>query len=180
MLVLGVLAGLFWTAAKVSVPKLTGRAIDHGIIKPEGHQLLMWSLLIVAVGIISGIFDDAGGSLLVIPLKSVDENLQRARNGKLDRHGFRPGFFQQDQTRSLGRGGRRRARREPFAPSLRIARRHRVTPNDFLGFTSHRLPLSELVVSRIREGEAPAEPVFQVGGSAGASPSRFSSPLTLL
>ena len=52
---LGVLAGLFWTAAKVSVPKLTGRAIDHGIIHPRHHELLMWSLLIVGVGVISGI-----------------------------------------------------------------------------------------------------------------------------
>src|SRR5438270_108844 len=78
------------------------------------------------------------GSLLVIPFKRVDENLQHAGNRKLDRDFFQPALFEQDQASRLGRGRRRRARREPFAPALRIARRHRVTPNDFSGLTSHR------------------------------------------
>jgi ATP-binding cassette subfamily B protein len=52
---LGVLAGLFWTIAKVSVPKLTQTAIDRGIIGHEKGALLKWALIIVAVGCVSGV-----------------------------------------------------------------------------------------------------------------------------
>ena len=51
----GVLAGLVWTAAKVTVPSLTRRAIDHGIVGDEDGALVKWTLLIVAVGTVSAI-----------------------------------------------------------------------------------------------------------------------------
>ena len=52
---LGVLAGFIWTAAKVSVPKLTQQGIDHGIIADEDGALLKWGLAILLVGAISAI-----------------------------------------------------------------------------------------------------------------------------
>ena len=55
--IVGVTAGLLWTAAKVTVPSLTRRAIDQGIIHPKSHPgaLMHWTLTIVAVGVVSGI-----------------------------------------------------------------------------------------------------------------------------
>ncbi len=50
----GVIVGLLWAAAKVSVPSLIQNAIDHGIRGKE--SLLKWSLLITGVGLIAGIF----------------------------------------------------------------------------------------------------------------------------
>jgi ATP-binding cassette, subfamily B, bacterial len=52
---LGVLAGFIWTAAKVSVPKLTQQGIDHGIIEDEEGALLKWALAILVVGAVSAI-----------------------------------------------------------------------------------------------------------------------------
>src|SRR5205085_73853 len=46
--------GLVWTAAKVSVPSLAQRAIDHGIIHRQHGALLKWSLILVAVGVVQG------------------------------------------------------------------------------------------------------------------------------
>ena len=53
--VLGVLAGLVWTAAKVSVPRLAGVAIDRGVIHGHHGALVMWPLIIVAVGTVQGV-----------------------------------------------------------------------------------------------------------------------------
>ncbi len=51
---LGVAVGLAWTAGKVVVPQLTQLAIDRGI---EGDgSLLAWSLLILAAGVVAGLF----------------------------------------------------------------------------------------------------------------------------
>src|SRR6476659_9986666 len=51
---LGVLFGLLWTAAKVSVPWLARNAIDRGIIANEQGALLQFTLLMVAVGAVQG------------------------------------------------------------------------------------------------------------------------------
>ena len=53
---LGVLAGLFWTGAKVTVPKLTSMAIDRGIARNEDGELLKWCLYILLAGVVAGIF----------------------------------------------------------------------------------------------------------------------------
>ncbi|HEY4333755.1 MAG TPA: ABC transporter ATP-binding protein, partial [Ilumatobacteraceae bacterium] len=50
----GVVVGLLWAAAKVSVPSLIQNAIDHGIHGKE--SLLKWSLLIAGVGVVAGVF----------------------------------------------------------------------------------------------------------------------------
>jgi ATP-binding cassette, subfamily B, bacterial len=53
-LAIGVLIGLVWSAAKVTVPRLTRMAIDRGV---NGHgSLLRWSLLIGAAGVLVGVF----------------------------------------------------------------------------------------------------------------------------
>src|SRR5689334_2563345 len=50
---LGVTAGFVWTAAKISVPKLTQQGIDHGIIRNEDGALLKWAIAILIAGVIS-------------------------------------------------------------------------------------------------------------------------------
>jgi ATP-binding cassette subfamily B protein len=54
-LVLGIVSGVFWTAAKVTVPLLAAAAIDQGILPDDGAVILQFSLLIVAVGIVQAI-----------------------------------------------------------------------------------------------------------------------------
>ncbi|MEO6126552.1 MAG: ABC transporter ATP-binding protein [Ilumatobacteraceae bacterium] len=53
-LIVGVVVGLMWAAAKVSVPSLIRNAIDRGINGDE--PLLKWSLIIGGVGVLAGIF----------------------------------------------------------------------------------------------------------------------------
>jgi ATP-binding cassette subfamily B protein len=53
-LVLGVVIGLVWSAAKVAIPSLYRLGIDRGIEK--NGSLLLWTLLIVAAGAIVGLF----------------------------------------------------------------------------------------------------------------------------
>src|SRR5688500_14825022 len=53
--VLGVLAGLGWTLAKVAVPSLARVAIDRGIIDNEPGALLRWTLAMVAVGVVAAV-----------------------------------------------------------------------------------------------------------------------------
>ena len=51
----GVVAGVVWTAAKVTIPSLTQRAIDKGIIARVDGALSRWTAAIVAVGVVSAI-----------------------------------------------------------------------------------------------------------------------------
>jgi ATP-binding cassette subfamily B protein len=48
--VVGVLAGLMWTLAKITVPLLAAAAIDDGIIPGDGDKIARYAALIVAVG----------------------------------------------------------------------------------------------------------------------------------
>jgi len=53
-LAIGVIVGLFWAVGKVSGPQLTKMGIDRGI---EGSgNLVFWSGLVVAAGVIAGLF----------------------------------------------------------------------------------------------------------------------------
>ncbi len=52
-LIAGVIVGVFWAAAKVSIPSLIRNAIDRSIIGDE--PLLKWALIIAAVGLVAGI-----------------------------------------------------------------------------------------------------------------------------
>ncbi|HEX7169050.1 MAG TPA: ABC transporter ATP-binding protein [Acidimicrobiales bacterium] len=54
-IVLGVLAGLFWTLAKVAVPTLARVAIDEGIIDNRDGALAKWTLAMLGVGIVAAV-----------------------------------------------------------------------------------------------------------------------------
>jgi ATP-binding cassette subfamily B protein len=51
----GVIAGLGWTAARVSIPALTGIAIDRGIVADDYPVALRWTFVILAVGVVQAI-----------------------------------------------------------------------------------------------------------------------------
>ena len=53
-LILGVVIGLVWSAAKVAIPSLYRLGIDRGIEK--NGSLLLWTLLIVSAGAVVGLF----------------------------------------------------------------------------------------------------------------------------
>jgi ATP-binding cassette, subfamily B, bacterial len=52
---LGVLAGVSWTAAKITVPLLAAGAIDNGIIPGDTGVIVMFALAIVGVGVVQGL-----------------------------------------------------------------------------------------------------------------------------
>src|SRR6476469_281234 len=52
----GVVVGLVWTAAKVSIPLLVRAAIDNGIVTDDAHALRMWAIIIAIVGIVQAAF----------------------------------------------------------------------------------------------------------------------------
>lgn len=54
--VVGVVTGLVWTAAKVSVPLLVRAAIDDGIQGGDDGALRHWVLVIAIVGVVQGLF----------------------------------------------------------------------------------------------------------------------------
>ncbi len=51
----GVAAGLVWAVARVSIPRMTGNAIDLGIVPGEADVALRWMLAILAAGMVQGI-----------------------------------------------------------------------------------------------------------------------------
>ena len=53
---LGIAAGLFWTIARVAIPKLTGLAIDHGVRKGTSDDLAQWVSILVTAGVFQAIF----------------------------------------------------------------------------------------------------------------------------
>jgi ATP-binding cassette subfamily B protein len=53
---IGVVAGLMWTAAKVSVPALVQRGIDLGILADDRSALLFWSLAVAGAALIAATF----------------------------------------------------------------------------------------------------------------------------
>jgi ATP-binding cassette, subfamily B, bacterial len=52
---LGVLAGVSWTAAKITVPLLAAGAIDNGIIPGDSGTIVAYALVIIGVGVIQGL-----------------------------------------------------------------------------------------------------------------------------
>ncbi|MBJ7504842.1 MAG: ABC transporter ATP-binding protein [Ilumatobacteraceae bacterium] len=75
-LVLGVVIGVTWTAAKVAVPQLTKAAIDQGI--ERNGPLLSWSLFIAAAGLATGLLT-AGRRYLAFRESRWTETLLRER-----------------------------------------------------------------------------------------------------
>ncbi|MEY2452201.1 MAG: ATP-binding cassette, subfamily bacterial [Acidimicrobiaceae bacterium] len=55
-ILVGVVVGLGWTAAKVSIPLLVKGAIDNGIEANDSSALLHWAIAIAIVGVFQGMF----------------------------------------------------------------------------------------------------------------------------
>jgi ATP-binding cassette subfamily B protein len=55
-LLIGVVVGLCWTAAKVSVPYLIKEAIDNGIETGDVDAIVQWSIIIGIAGLIAALF----------------------------------------------------------------------------------------------------------------------------
>ena len=54
-MLVAVIFGLVWTAAKVAVPAIARTAVDEGIVENRPGALLRWSLLILAVGAVAAV-----------------------------------------------------------------------------------------------------------------------------
>ena len=55
-LAVGIIAGMIWTAAKVSIPLMVKAAIDQGITPGDRHAITKWSFMIVGAGVFSAVF----------------------------------------------------------------------------------------------------------------------------
>jgi ATP-binding cassette, subfamily B, bacterial len=55
LMVLGIVAGLAWAAARVTVPLLAGAAIDHGIARDDTRVTFVLTALIIAVGAVQAV-----------------------------------------------------------------------------------------------------------------------------
>ncbi len=54
--VVGIIAGIIWTAAKVTIPMLIQTAIDHGIEARDTDAVIRWGVIIGLVGVVSAVF----------------------------------------------------------------------------------------------------------------------------
>ena len=54
--IIGVVVGLLWTAARVSMPKLVEGAIDEGITPRDGAALLRWSAAVAVAAAFAATF----------------------------------------------------------------------------------------------------------------------------
>ena len=96
---LGVLFGLMWTAAKVSVPALAKAAIDRGIIADEQGALLRFTLLMVVVGAVQGVCTGLRRYLAIGIAARVETDLRQRLFAHLQRLHF--AFHDQAQTGQL-------------------------------------------------------------------------------
>ena len=96
---LGVLFGLIWTAAKVSVPALAKAAIDRGIIADEQGALLRFTLLMVVVGAVQGVCTGLRRYLAIGIAARVETDLRERLFAHLQRLHF--AFHDQAQTGQL-------------------------------------------------------------------------------
>lgn len=55
-LIVGIVAGLIWTAAKIVSPVLVQRAIDDGITPGDRDVIMSWAIWIALVGLVSAVF----------------------------------------------------------------------------------------------------------------------------
>jgi MFS family permease len=55
MMYLGIFAGLLWAVARVAVPWLAGRAVDHGVAQEDWTSARNWMFLILAVGAVQAV-----------------------------------------------------------------------------------------------------------------------------
>jgi ABC-type multidrug transport system fused ATPase/permease subunit len=51
-LVMGMLFGIVWMSAQAVMPAVIGRAIDRGVAAKDTRQLVMWSLVLLVIGLV--------------------------------------------------------------------------------------------------------------------------------
>jgi ATP-binding cassette, subfamily B, bacterial len=97
----GVLAGLVWTACKVTVPTLTARAIDQGILHGKDHPgaLRTFGIAIVIVGLVSALCVGARRYLAFMAAWRTETELRHRLFAHLQRLHF--AFHDQAQTGQL-------------------------------------------------------------------------------
>jgi ATP-binding cassette subfamily B protein len=81
-LLAGVLSGIVWTAAKVSVPLLASFAIDRGIVHRSNHALVTFTVAIVVVGLVQGVCSGSRRYLAT----GVAARIETSLRGRLFRH----------------------------------------------------------------------------------------------
>ena len=75
--VLGVLVGLCWTAAKVAVPALVQGAIDNGIVESDKAALLRWTIAIGVAAVLAAAFTGLRRYWAFKVSRSVEANLRQ-------------------------------------------------------------------------------------------------------
>ncbi|MGD8862575.1 MAG: ABC transporter ATP-binding protein [Myxococcales bacterium] len=85
---LGVTAGLLWTAGKVAVPALVRRAIDQGIAGDSDAELLRWSLLLAAAGVVAALFTGLRRYLAFLQGRTAERRLRQRLFGHIQRLHF--------------------------------------------------------------------------------------------
>jgi ATP-binding cassette subfamily B protein len=96
---LGVLAGLAWTAAKVSTGLLVRQAIDQGIEADDAAALRRWTLLLGMVAVISAVFTGVRRYLAFHAARWIEADLRDRLFAHLQRLHF--GFHDTAQTGQL-------------------------------------------------------------------------------
>ncbi|HZT64719.1 MAG TPA: ABC transporter ATP-binding protein [Acidimicrobiales bacterium] len=96
---IGVVMGLIWTAARVAIPSLTGRAVDDGIIRSSLGHLLMWALIIAGCGVVQASCSGLRRYLAFKVSYQVETDLREAMFVNLQRLDFR--FHDRAQTGQL-------------------------------------------------------------------------------
>jgi ATP-binding cassette subfamily B protein len=97
--IIGVSAGLLWTACRVLMPLMTGVAIDHGIRTSNLRSLGFWAVLIGLVGVLSATCSGIRRYLAFRVAYSVETEMREGMFANLQRLDFR--FHDQSQTGQL-------------------------------------------------------------------------------
>src|SRR5262245_19628059 len=95
----GVLAGLAWTAAKVSIPLLVKAAIDRGIDADNTTALVVLSVLIAVTGVVQGVFTGLRRYLAFQVARAAERDLRDSLFAHLQRLHF--AYHDQAQTGQL-------------------------------------------------------------------------------
>lgn len=98
-MVIGVSAGLAWTACRVLIPLLTGVAIDHGIEHRNLHSLAFWAVVVAVIGAFSATCSGLRRYSAFRVAYSVETEMREGMFANLQRLDFR--FHDQSQTGQL-------------------------------------------------------------------------------
>ncbi len=95
----GITAGMFWTAAKLAWPLMAQAAVNQGIVADNPGRLLAWSLAIVGAGLVQGVATGLRRYLAFAVSYRVETDLRHRLFAHLQRLHF--AFHDQAQTGQL-------------------------------------------------------------------------------